>query len=170
MFNDPKTKAIMMGGGIAALISVFPGLSLINFICCAGFILGGYLSVYFYHKTKIGYLTLAEGALMGLMSGVAAALIALFIQMIFVQAIGLEGLSQSMNETFEQFGLGSDAMKDLDGFNPAMMFTFPLILVYALGSALLYGFFGMIGGMIRAAQDTDHARTPKGPVEPPYSI
>lgn len=160
----------MLGGGIAALISVFPGLSLINFICCAGFILGGYLSVYFYHKAKVAYLTVAEGALMGLISGVVAALLALFIQMIFVQAIGLEALSLSMEETFKQFGLGGDAMKDLDGFNPAMMFTFPLILVYALGSALLYGFFGMIGGMIRAAQDTDRARTPKGPVEPPYSI
>lgn len=170
MFNDPKTKAIMMGGGIAALISVFPGLSLINLICCAGFILGGYLSVYFYHKAKVGFLTVAEGALMGLKSGVVSAILALFLQMVYVQTIGLEALANDMEQFFKLLGLGMDFTAKMDGMNPAMFFTFPLILVNALGSALLFGFFGMIGGMIRSAQDTDHARTPKGPVEPPYSI
>ena len=40
----------LYGGIIMAVISTVPGLSLINCLCCAGVLLGGFMAVFFYKK------------------------------------------------------------------------------------------------------------------------
>lgn len=159
MFQDIKTKAIVFGGLLSAGISVFPVISMINLICCSGFIIGGYFTVYYYHKNNGTFLSLSEGALAGLLSGIVGSLISLIFQMFVLQMVGLETLQQEIESTMTQFGLNqSDFQSSAGGFSPAEIFSFPWVLIFGILSSLIFGAFSMIGGMIRAAQDTDRAR------------
>ncbi|NUQ80342.1 MAG: hypothetical protein HUU10_01925 [Bacteroidetes bacterium] len=147
---DQKTKAILAGSGISTLIAILPVINLINFLFCAGYIFGGYMAVYFRERFTGDRLSLSEGALTGVLSGVVAAVIYTLITSALMQLVGFSQVETQMKEAFTQYGLmtGADA-----GLPPlAELFSFPYVLIPVLFLSLLYGFFSMIGGLIRTAQ------------------
>lgn len=66
-----KLVPAVIGGAIIGVISAVPGLNFINCFCCAGIILGGFFSVFFYRK-NLGELelTYGDGALLGILAGI----------------------------------------------------------------------------------------------------
>lgn len=147
---DHKTKAILAGSGISTLIAILPIINFVNFLCCAGYIFGGYMSVYFRERFTGEKLSMSEGALTGVLSGVVAAIVYTLITSALMQLVGFSQVETQMKEVFTQYGLmtGADA-----GLPPlAELFSFPYVLIPVIFLALLYGFFSMLGGLIRTAQ------------------
>mgnify|MGYP000602843796 CR=1 FL=1 len=78
-----KIRPAMFGGLTIALISTIPILNFINCFCCAGVILGGFVSVYFFNKAledESIRLSLNDGFSLGVMSGALGALISMILK------------------------------------------------------------------------------------------
>lgn len=67
--ND-KIKPALIGGVVLGVLSAIPFLNLGNICCCAWAVLGGALAANFYIKSSQTPVSLGEGALLGVMSGV----------------------------------------------------------------------------------------------------
>lgn len=75
--NTNKFIPALWGGVFIGVISAVPGLNLINCACCAGVIGGGIFSVYLYRRQagEALEITMADGALLGLIAGLIGAVI-----------------------------------------------------------------------------------------------
>ncbi len=157
MISEQKTKFILIGGLISALSMVIPGVSLINCFCCAGIALGGYFSVYFYHRAGHGLLSTSEGALMGLMSGVFGGLLFVSLNLLIMQAAGLDETERQMKEFFEGFSSStgnSEVLGQLESVQNFMHNNFFLVtMIEAFFYSILFGVFSLLGGLLRASQD-----------------
>lgn len=90
-----KLQPALVGGAIIGLISAVPFLNLINCICCAGVILGGFLAVMFYKNNITPGMAplssndaLAVGALAGLFGAVIGTILDGFILVAFGNVFG----------------------------------------------------------------------------------
>jgi hypothetical protein len=138
----------LYGGIIIAAISAIPGLNLLNCLCCAGVLLGGALSVFFYKKDlKPDQPPLASGTAiqLGALSGVFGAIIGTAIAAAIMAAFGnvsrqflasfLEGFRDQMpSEAFDQ------ALRGLESGG----FTMLTLIV----SLIIDTLFGLLGGLI----------------------
>jgi hypothetical protein len=91
---NPKPDKLMpslYGGLLIATIWAVPGLNFLNSLCCAGVLLGGFLSVLLYQK-EIGEgmepLTKEDCKDLGIYTGVISAVAAVIIQYIVILAFG----------------------------------------------------------------------------------
>lgn len=157
--NDEKTKYIVIGGLISGLISVLPFIAFINCFCCIGIISGGYIGVWLYHRGGYPIMTLADGALMGLIIGIFAALVNMIVELFFVQLFGTSPNTALMLDFFKDFAEQvndpnfSTQLQDLENMQIDNSITFSNIISNLIFSAIIYGLFAMIGGLIRTSQD-----------------
>jgi hypothetical protein len=91
--NQKPDKFIpaLYGGTIMGLISSIPFLSLVNCLCCAGILLGGFLAVVFYKKNftpDTPPFTSADCLAVGAMAGVVGAVVGTVLSLIFVALFG----------------------------------------------------------------------------------
>ncbi len=86
---EPKPDKLipaLIGGTIIAGLSSVPIINFINCFCCAGVIIGGYFSVYFYHRNLRQFdlpLTYGDGALVGIMAGIFGVLFSYALNLLF---------------------------------------------------------------------------------------
>jgi hypothetical protein len=77
--NQPnKLSAVLIATSIMLLISLFPGLNIINLFCCAGIIAGGAGgTLYYIRASRRAGLEVAnrDGLMIGLLSGIISAII-----------------------------------------------------------------------------------------------
>ena len=142
-----KIRPALFGGITIAIISTVPVINFINCFCCAGVILGGFLSVYFYNKSRVELeeipLTHSDGILLGLMAGGFGAVIGT----VFSSFIGtnLQQQIQKMMEMSDQ--LPPEFMEALDMLGEHQE-GFALIALGLMMSLIIDCIFGMLGGIL----------------------
>jgi len=145
-----KFLPALYGGIIMGVISGVPGLSIVNCLCCAGIMLGGFMAVFFYKKElKESHppLTNGDALALGALSGVIGAVVATLLGALFSALFGFG------------MGMGMERLRNMGAFsNQIPPETLKLIQSFTTGGALLgIGFvihlvimplFGLIGGLI----------------------
>jgi len=78
----------LYGGIIMAVISAVPGLNLVNCLCCAGVLFGGFMAVFFYKKElmpDMPPMTSSDGVQLGALAGVFGGIIGSLLSVIIMQ-------------------------------------------------------------------------------------
>jgi hypothetical protein len=145
MNNRSMLIAAGIGGLVMAAVSKIPVINCLNCLFCVGIWGSGILAVWFYRlseKDQPG-LTIGQGALIGLLAGVEAAVLAALIGVIFSGA----GMFASLDMIRNMPGVSAGAS---DMFRQATAFGGGLI-GGLLCNLVLYPLFGAIGGVIATA-------------------
>ena len=69
MNDDGILKPALIAGVLLGILSIVPGLQLVNCACCAWVIGGGILAAHLYVKSSITAVTLGRGMVLGLLTG-----------------------------------------------------------------------------------------------------
>lgn len=157
-----KTGPALIGGTVMGLISATPFLNLINCLCCAGIILGGFLAVFFYKDQltpEMAPLQPSDGVSLGALAGVFGFIVSTLLQVFIYALFGPVGTEAAINlilQLFEAAGFdippeAYDEMKEAAQESPIQPFSLFI-------SFILSVVFGIVGGLIGAA-----VFKPKGP-------
>jgi len=162
-----KLMPALYGGIIMGAISGIPFLNLVNCLCCAGVILGGFMAVFFYNKDlKPGDppLTNSDGLQLGALAGVFGAIVGLVVMVVIHFALGAatnEATSGMITALYDKLGI-LDKMppEAIEQMQESMRSTAlsPLMIIPAF---FIDPLFGLIGGVIGYA-----VYKPKGPAGP----
>jgi hypothetical protein len=148
----PQKPSIVLpalyGGIIIAAISAIPGLNLINCLCCAGVLLGGALSVFFYKKDlgpEQQQLSSGTAIQLGTLAGVFGAIIGTAITAAIFAAFGNVS-KEIIASFFERF---RDQLPP-DAFDQAMrgLESGGLTILTLVTSLIIDTIFGLLGGLI----------------------
>ena len=133
----------LIGGAVAGVLS---GVPLLGCLCCLWIIGGAMLSAYLLAKDSPILLTSADGAIVGIFSGIIAAIVEAFISLPF-QPFNAEFISKFM-ERFSQYaedmpsGWESLLERSTTGISISMFFLGLVI------SAFIFAALGALGGII----------------------
>ena len=78
MMDNPKFKSALLGGGVFGVVAALPYVEMVNSLCCALYIGGGVLAVYFYFKEQGPFpkAPYGDGAVVGLLAGALGGVVA----------------------------------------------------------------------------------------------
>ncbi|HST51285.1 MAG TPA: hypothetical protein VLJ61_04670 [Pyrinomonadaceae bacterium] len=131
--ND-KTKAALIGGVVAGILSAIP---FVNYCCCIWAVGGGILAVYLFAKNTRSPVTAGGGASIGAVAGAIAAIIYLVISLPLNLIIGTAAMAAQM-EQMEKAGV-------------SIPFSgVALMLVASIIGAVLVFVLTLVGGLIGA--------------------
>jgi len=146
-----KLMPALYGGIIMALISGIPGLNLINCLCCAGIMLGGFLAVFFYRKEtgdpSLPF-TAGDAAIVGLLAGVFGAVFGVILSSAIRLAFG-NFEARLVGSLFERWATELppeiwDSIRESLG-SPLNAVS---LMVSFFTSLVLDVLFGLLGGLI----------------------
>ena len=141
-----RVQPAILGGLFIGVLSTLPVINLGNACCCMWVILGGALAAYLLQQNQPEAITGADGALIGLMSGIVGAFIGALLQIPVeiwfgpIQKEWIQRLMQSQGEMPPQF------MEMLN--RPMSAATVIADLIFRL---VAYVIFGMLGGVLGVA-------------------
>lgn len=173
-----KLMPALYGGIIIGLLSGIPFISLINCICCAGVIIGGFLAVFFYKKDlppDAPPLTNNDALALGALAGLFGALFSNIISAGFMLTIG----NVAAGMVYDMVIWGYDKAGMLDKMPPealddmkSQMYQDTISPMNVVGSFITLPLFGLIGGLIGYAvyKPKKEEKTPEGPTLPPMEI
>lgn len=147
---DMKIPALY-GGLIIGLISSIPFVSFINCFCCAGVLLGGFLSVMFYKNNftpDTPPFTSGDCVLVGLLAGVVGAVISTFLSVIFTIIFGnlaMQFLLDLLRHS--NIHLPANVLDQLETAMAEKMTIFHIVTNFFF-AGFIYMIFGMLGGLI----------------------
>ena len=144
--ND-KTKAALIGGALAGILSAIP---IVNYCCCLWAIGGGILAVFMYTKSTRAIVTPGDGAMIGAITGGVAALIYLVISLPINILFGAAAIAAQMSQAGVNLPVSGMA----------------LVVVGVLIGAVLVFIFTVIGGLIGAPIFGKGAGAPPPPPPP----
>jgi len=149
-----KLVPALIGGGIMALLSTVPFISLGNCLCCLWILLGGAIAAFMYHKEiPTGQpFSGGDGAKVGLLAGIFGALFGAVLGYIFM-SMGdgdfvskvLEGLMNSNQDFGPEMDELMAGLSDTGNLSPMYM------MIGLFFSIVLNVVFGALGGMIGAS-------------------
>ena len=148
-----KLLPALYGGIIMAVISAVPVLNLLNCLCCAGIMLGGLMSVFFYKNDlspTTTPLSSTDGLQLGALAGVFGAIAGTLLQAIMLAAFGNIGGETAM-QILRGFAdqIPPDVLDQIEkGMEQSGGFTGLSILWTFFTSIILYPLFGLLGGLI----------------------
>jgi hypothetical protein len=138
----------LYGGIIMGVISGIPFLSLINCLCCAGILFGGFMSVFFYKKDlkpEMSPLTGGDAVQLGALAGVFGAIIGSVLSAIVVKLVGNvagEAIMKIMDAYRDQLPPGSlDQMER--SLSEGGLSALAIFMALVLDTI-----FGLLGGLI----------------------
>ncbi|HEX9934031.1 MAG TPA: hypothetical protein VGB38_02445 [bacterium] len=147
--STSKLKPALIGGTVIGILSNVPVVNMGNCFCCMWVLLGGGLAAYLLRRAMPAKseLTLGDGALTGLLSGVFGALIGALIQYFFMAAFGmnLEAFLENVRGRME------DVPPEFYEWMDRLMNSPFLVLIGLFFSMILYSIFGTLGGIFSAA-------------------
>ncbi|HEY3251177.1 MAG TPA: hypothetical protein VGK25_08670 [Ignavibacteria bacterium] len=140
------------------LISVFPILNLLNLLCCAGIILGGFAGSAFYAKQLEkagGLIQFKDGAAIGILSGLLSALLVVIITTL-ITLISATNPVPEIYKLIEQYGYGlpPEAEKMLQRISNEYNehgFSITITLFTLIIDIINYPLFGFLGGIIASS-------------------
>ena len=152
MIDNPKFKSALMGGGVFGLVAALPYIGMLNTICCALYIGGGVLAVYFYSKEQTSFqkAPYGDGAVVGVLAGVIGGIVTTFVGAI-VMALGLAPDFSDAAEGFaqlDQMGIEIPSfLRDMaTGEVSAAILGTELVV-----NVILFGIFATVGGLVGVA-------------------
>jgi hypothetical protein len=152
MYNKPdKFIPSLYGGLIIGAISAIPFLNLLNCLCCAGIMLGGFLSIFFYKDNFTPDTPpftagdcMAVGVFAGLIGAVVAVTLETVMNMLFGNVVGKFALEwiQRMNIDIPE--------ESWDAIERALTssLSFGSIIINLFAGLILNSIFGLLGGLI----------------------
>ena len=153
MMDNPKFMSALIGGGVFGIVAALPYIDMLNAICCALYIGGGVLAVYFYSKEQTSFqkAPYGDGAVVGVLAGVIGGIVTTLVSAV-VMAMGLVPDFADTTEGFaqlEQMGIEVPSfLRDMasgQGVSAAILGTRLVINV------ILFGIFATIGGLVGVA-------------------
>jgi hypothetical protein len=165
-----KFVPALYGGVIMALISTIPFVSFINCLCCAGILLGGFLSVMFYKNSfppGAPLLVAGDCMVVGLYAGLIGATLGSMLSMLFLAMFGnvageiIQRLIENMNLQIPPDSL--KAFQESVAESPSVK-SFMIQLVTNL---VMYSVFGLLGGLIGYSVFKPRVMAPMPPPAPP---
>jgi hypothetical protein len=143
-----KLQPALLGGLVIGVLSALPVISMGNCLCCAWVILGGMLATYLLQQGQQGPVEAADGAIVGLLAGLAGAVIGSLVSIPIQMVMGpLNGdflrriLEQSGGE---MSGEMRDAVESIArGGVGGALFFFGLIVSLCVNAVV-----GAIGGLL----------------------
>jgi hypothetical protein len=153
-----KFTPIIISTVLMTFISLFPFLNLINFLCCAGILGGGFAGAAYYAKqlSKIeSRIMFKDGAMIGLLSGFLSALIVVLFTTLITMVTAQNPIPE-VEKIFSTYGftLPPDAQKMMQKISDEYSrsgFSITLTL-FNLGAYIVtFPLFGALGGMIATA-------------------
>ena len=148
--ND-RTKAALIGGAVAGVLSIVP---LVQYCCILWAIGGGILAVFMYLRGAGGPMTPGDGAKLGLRAGVVAAIIFLLIMVPTILFMGGAAITDAMRQAGGGETIGA-------GLGIAAV-----IVVVFIMAGVIVGFTAL-GGLLGAAIFGKGAGTTPPPPPPP---
>jgi hypothetical protein len=150
-----KMGPAMIGGVVMGLISATPFLNLVNCLCCAGVILGGFLAVFFYKDQltpQMPPIAPSDGVALGALAGVFGFIVATLLQLAIYALFGPVGMEAAINlmlRLFESAGmdLPPDAYEEMRAASRQSPIQ-PFGLLMSLITSVV---FGIVGGLIGSA-------------------
>ena len=147
---DKKIPALY-GGIIMGLISAIPFLNIVNCLCCAGIMLGGFLAVMFYKNNftpDTPPFTAGDCMAVGALAGVVGAFVDTILSLLFIALFGnvaqefILNLIQNMN-----LQIPEEVMRQIEESLREEMGGFRIIKNFFLG-LVINTLFGLLGGLI----------------------
>lgn len=151
--NQKPDKLIpaLYGGVIMALISAIPFLSLLNCLCCAGVMLGGFFAVFFYKNNftpETPPFTSGDCMGVGALAGVFGAIIGTILS---IASLALFGniMGEFLMNMFRNMEIDIPA-EALEAWEESMSagVTFFTMILQLVTSLVLDTIFGLLGGLI----------------------
>ncbi len=146
-----KLTSALYGGLIMGAISGLPVLSIVNCFCCAGILLGGFLSVMFYKNEltpSMPPLTSSDGMQLGALAGLFGALFGTVLHIITLAAVGNVSNEILLN-ILRNFSLPPEAMNEIEKkIGEQESLTGLAIALSLLYSLIIDPLFGLLGGLI----------------------
>jgi Protein of unknown function (DUF4199) len=144
-----KKQSILLGGLVAGLLST-SYLGMINFLCCAGVIIGAVVAVWHYTDTNEITLKVGQGAVLGLLAALVGWAVSFILNYILIKS-GIRSDLMISQMILDRFGdsMPPDAYDQMmDAMNAELTFgKYVLSAIWGVVASLI---FGSIGGMIGA--------------------
>jgi hypothetical protein len=145
-----KFVPAMYGGVIMGVLSATPFLNVVNCLCCAGIMFGGFMSVYFYKKAltdETEALTSADGMGLGAFSGVFGAVVSSILSGLFFLIFG-NVMNEAILGMMQSGGILDQMPPEARGQIEQSMIEQGFSLVGVVISFIICPLFGLLGGLI----------------------
>jgi len=146
VLTSPVVKPALIGGLVTGVLSTIPVVSLGNACCCLWVVTGGMTAAYLLQQQQSARLTPVDGALVGVLSGVAAAFINLVLSIPVVLLFAPSQLQ--FLERLAESGQISQEFQDFIASPTAPVAMLALGFVFMLAAGLI---FSTMGGLVGAA-------------------
>jgi hypothetical protein len=147
-----KLQPALLGGLFMGVLSALPFISAGNCVCCMWVIGGGVLAAYLMQQNHPLPITVADGALVGLLAGVFGAVIATILSIPIDLALG-DMQRQMLGRILERIGsdLPAETQDILNRYERSgaawgAMKVFSMMFFVVIGAV-----FGMLGGILGAS-------------------
>ena len=146
-----KLMPALYGGLIMGAISGLPVLNLLNCLCCAGILLGGFLSVMFYKNEfapNMPPLTNADCIQVGAIAGLFGALFGTILHILTLATLGNVS-NEMMLEMMRNFNLPPEILDRMEqSVTQSDQMTGLSIGISFVTSLIIDPLFGLLGGLI----------------------
>ena len=141
----------LYGGIIMALVSAIPFVNLINCLCCAGILLGGFMAIYFYKNNftpDTPPFTAGDCVAVGAIAGVVGAVVGTILSLVFVALFG-NPIGELLLQFLENSNLQipEEALENMRQSLSEGMTLFSIIFGFII-AIFFYPLFGLLGGLI----------------------
>lgn len=133
----------LIGGVIAGVLS---GIPIVNCLCCLWIIGGGILAAYFLTKESSIVLTAGDGAIVGVFTGIIAAIVEIVVNIPFrgVSEKIFQGMMDRFSQYYEEMPSGWESWLEGGNFEGSIIWT---ILGFVV-SVVIFSALGALGGII----------------------
>ncbi len=145
-----KFMPTLYGGIIMGVLSATPFLSFINCLCCAGFLFGGFMSVYFYNKeltAEMEALSSSDGMALGACAGLWGAAISGIIGGLLFLVFGNIANEAGM-QMMESMGILDQMPPEVLNEVERSMVEQGFSLIGLAAGFIISPLFGLLGGLI----------------------
>lgn len=122
-----RNRAIVLGGGVTAVLSTLPVIEAGNSCCCMWVIGGGALAAYLTWQSENAPMTVGYGGLLGFLAGLIAVPIAMMLELVFYNPAEVERMIQKSMERVP--------VEAMDAANPVLN-----LIQNPVGYAIISGF------------------------------
>jgi hypothetical protein len=144
--NDKRPGMLvpaLMGGVIAGVLS---GIPIVNCLCCLWIIGGGILAAYFLTKESSVVLTAGDGAIVGIFTGIIAAVVEALVSLPF-RAMSekiVQGMIDRFSQFYEEMPSGWESWLEEGNFEGSLVWAILGLVI----SAVIFSALGALGGII----------------------
>jgi hypothetical protein len=172
--NQKPDKFIpaLYGGIIMAVISSVPFLSLINCLCCAGVLFGGFIAVYFYKNNftpDTQPFTTGDCIAVGALAGIVSAVLGTILTFVFLAIFG-NVMAQFVLDALRHSNvqIPEDVMGQIEQSMGGAMTVFFVVTTF-FKALIIDVVFGLLGGLIGYSvfRPKQQAGMPMPPMPPP---